>query len=308
LGEDVLKFWWKFEKEIYLRKKRKDFDEIFITQFVPGHLENYDGLNRSTIFRAYPNPITVPVAPVLYLSTEEIKNVTDFVNKHQIQDKYIMLFECSPQSDQSFIDINFALEVSKKITKLFNDVYIILSSNISISQLDDHILDGSVISFRENAELIKYCSLLIGCSSGITWLSTSTWSKKIPTIQLLKAKPFWFASVTYDHNCWGLSTEHIIEMTECSTEIVSNCVKTIIESGFSIAKSKYNQQLSPNLNYYGYILRDFLLRFQIDKAIKFIKINTNKYGKYRLIKWHLLKLVLFLPFLPWRIYKKLKCS
>ena len=303
---EILKQWCTFEKEIYKRKENGDFDEIFVTQFVPNHLENYDGLNRSSIFRGYRRPVEVPIIPILYLSQKEVDNVANFVNEHNLKDKkYVILFECSPQSEQSFIDLNFALDVSKKIINELSNICVILTSNVSIPYIDKNIIDGSILSIRENAELIKYCSLLIGCSSGITWISTSNWSHKIPMIQLLKARPFWFASVIHDHNYWGLSTDHIIEMTECSTEVVSNCVKTVIQSSFQIAKLKYSQELIPNLDYYGYMLRNFLIRFQIKKALKFINIHVSKHGKYKLIKWHLLRLIIFLPLLPWRIWKKL---
>src|SRR5688572_16686039 len=47
------------------------------------------------------------------------------------------------------------------------------------------IIDASILSIRENAALTHYCNLLIGCSSGITWLSTSTAGNFLPMVQLL---------------------------------------------------------------------------------------------------------------------------
>ena len=88
------------------------------------------------------------------------------------------------------------------------------------------IVDASSLTFRENAELSKYCTLLIGCSSGITWLLTSTWAKKIPTIQILKkgALLYEFASVSYDLNYWGQQTDHIIEITKFDEDYIFDCV------------------------------------------------------------------------------------
>jgi hypothetical protein len=76
-----------------------------------------------------------------------------------------------------------------------------------------------VLSYRENAELSKHCSLLLGGSSGITWLMTSEWATKLPTIQFLHRTSAWysFASVKYDHQFFGLDTGHIFE-TDLSGE------------------------------------------------------------------------------------------
>ena len=122
----------------------------------------------------------------------------------------------SPGSGQSKINNNFAIIISKRIIKRFENSVILLSSNQKIHTGNERIIDASELTFRENAELSKYCNLLIGCSSGITWLLTSTWAKKIPTIQILKKRAllFEFASVSYDLNYWGLSTDHIIEITK----------------------------------------------------------------------------------------------
>ena len=68
----------KFKKEIYLRKLAGEFDEIFITHIMDTNQANYDGCIRSTIFRAYPRKVTVPVRPVLRLSDDEINNAKQF--------------------------------------------------------------------------------------------------------------------------------------------------------------------------------------------------------------------------------------
>jgi hypothetical protein len=90
-----------------------------------------------------------------------------------------------------------------------------------------------VLTFRENAELSKYCTLLLGCSSGITWLLTSNWAKKIPTIQFLGRDPCWhsFASVRYDHQFWGLPTDHILETDQNSIGDVVALVLKVLEQG-----------------------------------------------------------------------------
>ena len=98
------------------------------------------------------------------------------------------------------VNNDFTLKLSKKIVEHFEDCIIIITSHQKIKSDHMRIIDGSSLTFRENAELSKYGNLLIGCSSGITWLLTSTWAKKIPTIQILKkgALLYEFASVSYD--------------------------------------------------------------------------------------------------------------
>jgi hypothetical protein len=95
------------------------------------------------------------------------------------------------------------------------DTAFIISSRNSFDSKQQAVIDGSSLSYRENAELSKYCTLLLGCSSGITWLLTSDWAKRLPTIQFLSDSPPWyaFASVKYDHRFFGLDTSHILETT-----------------------------------------------------------------------------------------------
>lgn len=284
--------WKQFENEFRHRKALGDFDDIFITQFMPGCVHNYDGLIRSSTFRGYPNPITVPVKPVLRLSSIEVNNVFNFVETHKIkQKKNVILFECSPKSEQSFLNAELALEISRKIVNEIEDTCVILSSDIYFKESSSNIIDASTLSLRENAELTKYCTLLIGCSSGITWISTSDWAKPLPMIQLLKSQPIWFASVVCDHNCWGLSTEHIIEMTECNAEEVVDCVKNTINDNFKIAKDKFHQTITPTFNAYGYIIRDLLTQGRFLEALLLVKHHIERQGVGKLIKWHLLKIV-----------------
>ncbi|MBE9175111.1 hypothetical protein IQ225_06965 [Synechocystis salina LEGE 06155] len=295
--EDLSTIWPEFEKEAWKRKANGDFDEIFITQFIPGYPENYDGLIRSSIFRGYPKPIQVPVTPIIRLSYEEVRRVNNFINQHKInENKYVILFECSPKSDQSFVNIDFALEVSNKIIGRYNsNMCIILSSNVKIPNANNCIIDGSALSLRENAELVKYCNLLIGCSSGITWITTSDWGKKIPMVQLLKAQPIWFASIVQDHRQWELPVDHIIEITECSSETVTDCITAIIEDNFEEARLRYAQDLVPTLNAYGYILRNMLIKLKLRKSIKLVNNHVARHGRKKLIEWHIEKAKLFFP-------------
>ncbi|MDO9326159.1 MAG: hypothetical protein Q7T80_14510 [Methanoregula sp.] len=250
-GEDMVPCWEQFEKEALERKNSGDFDEIFFTQIYPNNFKNFDGTVRSSIFRGYNRPITVPVAPVLFLSEAEIENVRSFADSYTLRDKkQVILFECSPKSNQSFVTLTFAQDVSKKIIKKNPDCCIILSSNESFHPDNRNIIDGSKLSFRENAELSKYCTLLIGCSSGVSWLCTSAWAKPLPMVQLLKKATGSYASFVHDYNYHGLDTRMIIEMTDCPAEKVSACIQNIFSEGFEVARKKYHQQVRVHLFFY----------------------------------------------------------
>jgi len=286
--EDAAKVWNQFVSEAIERKNKGDFDEIFFTQFSPCNYEKYDGLIRSSTFRGYPKPITVPIAPILCLSANEVERVRIFAEKNKLtQRKHVILFECSPKSDQSFVNPDFALDVAKKLVEHFSDdVCAILSSNVSIDSGCENIVDGSKISLRENAELTKYCTLLIGCSSGITWICTSSWAKPLPMVQLLKANPIWYASVIGDHNCWGLPTDTVIEMTECESSHVERCIALIFNESFSIAKTKFHQDIDITFHSYGHLIRGMLLRGQLRKAKMMTSNHIERNGWKNLFRWY----------------------
>jgi hypothetical protein len=277
---DLLNSWQKFEEEAMERKKRGDFDEIFLTQVFPNNLKNFDGTLRSSIFRGYNKPITVPVSPVLRLSSAEIENVRIFAEFHHLKEKkYVILFECSPKSGQSFVTLDFALDVSKKIIEQISDLCVIISSNESFHSDDNRIIDGSILSFRENAELTKYCTLLIGCSSGISWLCTSDWAKPLPMIQLLKKGTSVYASFIHDHEYQGIPTCSIIEMTDCSVETLSQCIKTILNDGFSVARQIFHEQIKINFNHYiGIIYISLLQNKKYKEAFTSFRYTIKRYG------------------------------
>ena len=253
--------WKKFEHEAFNRKNLGDFDEIIFTQIYPNNFKNFDGTVRSSIFRAYNKPITVPVSPVLRLSPKEVENVRIFAESHHLKDKkHVILFECSPKSDQSFVTLDFAIEVSKKLIQKIPDLYIILSSNESFTSPEACIVDASTLSFRENAELTKYCTLLIGCSSGISWLCTSDWAKPLPMVQLLTKYTGAYASMVQDHKYHGIASDLIIEMTECSVDKLSHCIEAILTEGFSLAHQKYHERIRINFRHYTNIIVTFLLK------------------------------------------------
>lgn len=278
IGE-VGEVWRKFEQEALEKKKQGDFDEVFFTQISPGNLHHYDGTIRSSIFHGYPHQISVPVTPVLKLSSLEVENVRRFAEFHRLHEKtHVILFETSPQSGQSFLTLDFAKEVANKIIYTIPNSCVILSSNISFASNNELIIDGSALSLRENAELTKYCTLLVGGSSGISWCCTSDWAKPLPMIQLLKTDAIWFNSMVNDHQRWGLPTEKIMEMKECSTDKVYQCIATVLLEGFDKARSRYHERMRIPFGYYQPILNALLSAGEYKKLLGFYLLNIKKHG------------------------------
>jgi hypothetical protein len=276
---EIDEVWPGFQQAASARLAAGEFDEMFLTQISPGNLHLYDGTIRSSILRAYGKPITVPITPVLRLSAAEVENVRRFADSHRLSERtWVLLFECSAKSGQSFMTPEFALEVAYTVVRKFAVACVILSSNIPIDSGEERILDGSVLSLRENAELTKYCSLLVGGSSGVSWISSSDWAKPLPMIQLLKEDSFWFASMAHDHEYWGLSTADVIEMTSGSADEVVECIETVLTAGFPKAKARFHQDVKPRFGWYNYFLASFMAAGEYKKATSLLKANIERHG------------------------------
>jgi hypothetical protein len=238
--------WDNFEKEALRRKVEGIYDELIFSQLPNKNWKNFDGTIRSSILRAYHKPITVPVAPVVRLADEEVKNVEKFARKYKLESfKHVILFECAPGSSQSSVNVEFALEVARKVCREYSDVCFIISTAKAIKTHSSQIIDGSELSFRENAELSKYCTLLIGCSSGISWLCTSDWAKKLNMIQIIKRNFCPFPGVAYDFELWGVDNKHIIEFEDSQKEDLPALLHLLLSGGFEIARKQYHCILKP---------------------------------------------------------------
>ncbi|HTX98465.1 MAG TPA: hypothetical protein VMG09_00455 [Bacteroidota bacterium] len=248
---EIEPLWPSFAREAKARKKRGEFDEVFLTQVNPDNYRNFDGTVRASIFRGYPRPITVPVTPVMRLFPDEVERVRELVTRTGFcSGEYRVLFEAASTSNQSFITPKFAHETATLVLQRLPGARFILSSDIPVRSDDPRIIDGSVVRFRENAELTRYSSLLVGCSSGITWLSTSDWATPLPMIQLLRRETSVFASVVHDAEHFGLPTEPILEMTECLPSRLAECIVLALSEGLPSAKAKFHERIPVRLNLY----------------------------------------------------------
>lgn len=249
------------------------FDSMYITQIPSLNWHRFDGSIRGTILSAYPYPITVDVRPVMRLSSHETSKVKEIVKDWDLTSySNVLLFECSPNSGQSPVTLELALEISSKVVQARNDICIILSSPYQVRNQSPHIKDASLLSIRENAELANYCTHLIGCSSGITWLCSSDWVKvTLPTIQYLSVDCDFFAGVEYDLKRWNKDSSHVIEVKDFSVDIAVKSILCLVDDGVSVCKELFHQELRPNLRHF-------------DVAA----ISVCRYGQ---TKWQLLQLI-----------------
>ncbi len=236
---------------------------------------------------------------MLKLYDSEIQQVSSFIAKNNIHRyRHVILCECLPSSKQSFLNPELMLGIAKKIISERDDILFIISSHKNIAGDHKAIIDASTLSFRENAQLSKYCTLLIGCSSGLTWLLTSEWAKKIPTVQFLnkRSKPFTFASVKYDFNYYGLPADHILECTTSDPQKMTEITRLAMEN-FSLAKEKNDEVLKPSVyTLYLHLTDIFRLFSPVRSTATMIRVcapnfaqrNTTlplKYLHYSLLYW-----------------------
>lgn len=282
-------------QRLFREANEKAFDQIFFTQIIEENFSFYNGLVRSSIFAAFQKPITVPVEPVLVLDDNERKKVEEFVQKHDLKSTdFVVLFESAPQSGQLAMDTQQALHLANRITEKDTAVRFILSSATAISGENYSIIDGSVLTLRETAFLTHYCNLLIGCSSGITWSSTSTAAKKISSIQLLNKNAYLFNSPTLDHLRIGLPTERWLELTEVNEEKLVACIVEIKTQGFEAAKKKFGEKPVQTFKLYRGITHTFLKEGRLKPLSKFISGNLKIYGfNLSMLKYILMGIVLF---------------
>ena len=283
---EIAAAWYWFEQEAENCLKEGKFDAIFLTQVSPNNYQNYDSTTRVSLYRGYPKPITVPIQNILRLRDYEVENVRIFAEKHNLS-KYsqVILFEYTSNSSQSFVTPDYALSVAQSIVSLVPNCSIILSSHRQINTTDERIIDGSILTLRENAELTKYCTLVIGCSSGVTQTALSDWAKPLPMIQLLLGSTSVYASIAHDLEYWGIPSDQVLEMTDTSSQQLINCVYTTFTKGFPEARNQFNQQIPLDFNFYLTLTHIALVQKEKHlEAMRSLLYVVERYGWHKQIK------------------------
>ena len=266
----------KFIKQVNQDKRLGKWDEVFITHIMGANQANYDGSIRSAIFRGYGRSITVGATIVLQLTEKEKENARQFAFNHGLSDfRNVILFEFAPQSGQSSITHEQAILISEKLVTR-DDTAIILSSSRKITHENSRIIDGSVLTIRETAALTHYCSFLIVCSSGITWLSTSDGAKRLPMAQLLDPYTKWVNPPSRDFKRFGLDIM-LIELIDFDIDKAAACVNNAMND-FENARVKYNQEIPLHFRTTRSIVYNLLCYLEFPAIWKHIRINNQIYG------------------------------
>jgi len=222
--------------------KSGTLDKAFYTQIIPDNISLYDGLIRSTTYRGYGRPVHGPHRPEVYLSTEELNRIANFVRRQQIKHfRHVFLFECGPQSGQSGMNVVRAEWIAHKLAASHDDAAFILSSGIPLTKPTRQVIDASSLTYRDNAALSHYCTGLVGCSSGITWLTTSTAGQLLPMLQILTGE--CEASVRRDFKRFDFDTSSVIEMADPEDSRITNCIDVWIMQSHNDAFRQFNESL-----------------------------------------------------------------
>lgn len=267
----------RLKKRLYTEKRNGLWKELFITQNMDENQAYYDGCIRTGIFRSYPHPVTVDITPVIRPTEKEKEKTCVFAKAHELENyQYRVLFEFAPQSGQLPITKEFAVKLAEKIVEN-TDIAVILSSAIKINHPNKRIIDGSTLTLRETAALTFYCTHLIGCSSGITWISTSDHAKLLPMIQLVNPNTDWVNPVSRDFQRHGKSTDNIIDLLNLDQQNIICCLQLCL-TDFPAAKRKYNEIIPVRFKTSKKIVYNLICYFQFKAIIKHIKVNEEVYG------------------------------
>jgi ADP-heptose:LPS heptosyltransferase len=296
----IIDEWNELLKIAYDKKSKGEFDHVFCLQIHGDNVLNFDGGIRSSIYRNYPHKITVPQDPIIFLKQTEIDRVAMFAQKNNLsQFKKVVLIECGPQSFKSNLHSDYLLPLLTSISSKNKDVIFILSSNKKILNTNNQIVDGSELTFRENAELTKYCNLFIGCSSGITWLTTSQWAKKLPKVILTNPKNYYASSLIHDHKLAGLPTDDVIEIHTHKNNLndLKKIILLILDNQFMKAKLNYHKEFSlVNFKFVYHICRDYIRKGDFITPLKsFREVSKRNHFSFKALGY-LLKGYLKSPF------------
>lgn len=273
--------WSAFVSQVDEKKKNGEFDFVFLTQIRGENIFNYDGGIRSSTYNNYPHKITVSHQPIVRLSEAEVENVRRFAERHRLE-KYerVILIECGADSFDVALTPQAAYELAAA-SDCPNETAFILSSNKQISSPRPNIIDGSRLTFRENAELTKYCDLFVGCASGISWLATTDWAKKLNMILIINQANAVLPSMIYDHEYLNLPTDHIIEIEsdERSMEKLRDCLSAISTDGFAAAKKSFGEKIElTNFAYLAYQLENAFVKLDFAKFFSCLSRSVKRNG------------------------------
>lgn len=296
-GKDGKKVWDETHAMLMQKKERGEIDLLISSQLIRDNERYYTGTIRSSLFRTLGKPITVGYQPRIHLTTAEIEKVAAFVDHNKIREyKNVVAFECAPISGQAALTPALATQMSETILKQMPDTCFVLTSNQKIETTNPHIKDASSLSIRENAELLNYCTHLVGCSSGISWLSTSSWCKQLPSFQIMNNKAFYFNSMVRDCKYLGIPANHITEVGQTNSEKLTEMIALFVKNKDE-AHAQFHQELSDKSTTVYSLARTFILQHKFVYALSVLKGAFQLNRLNPMYYYHWIKLVFFFPFL-----------
>ena len=267
-----------------------NLEKAYFTQIWPDNIRYYDGLIRTTIYGAYGKPITGPHLPEVFLTEAENRNVADFVVKHCLREfKHVFLFECGPGSGQSPMTPARAEALAHALGKYHPEVVFVMSSTETLIRPSAQVVDASCLTYRENAALARHCTGLIGCNSGITWLTTSTAGKALPMLQILTKSNgvFRWGSVAMDFRRVRLDESRVIEMAEPGDTRIINCIEKWLSESHSAARRQFHEESALTSadaeNAYWFIREQYGKIAAKSAIVRFLRANG-----FAAIRWRLL--------------------
>jgi hypothetical protein len=157
------------------------------------------------------------------------------------------------------------------------------------------VFDGSTLSLRETAALSHYCTLLLGSSSGISWICTSGAAKSLPMVQLLDKNAYVFNPLSVDFTKRGQSTDNLIELYNFTIDRIEACVKSIFDSGFAAGRQQFNQPVIFTFRLFRGIIHHFLKQGKISQVIRFIRLNLAEHGYNRAMLLMMARGIFYFP-------------
>jgi len=269
--------WRQFVRDARGRQQQGDFDDVYLTQIYPDNLHNFDGTVRASIFRGYSGPITVPVTPVIRLDAEDVARVAAFAARHGLTKAgRAILFESAPLSGQSPMTSEWVAAIARELARALPDCRLISASPLGSG--GDGVIDASGLGFRDISELARYCSLFVGCSSGITWLLTSDAAPPIPMVQILSARAGDYGAVVHDLDYWGLPSGHVIELRDGTAEQAASCVIDAMTHGIAAARQRHHQELAPRFDFYMEMMVPKLRQGELRTFARSLRAAVARYG------------------------------
>jgi len=228
---------------------------------------------RHTIFRLHGITHNDLKSSIIKLTQKEISNVSRFMKEIKFANfTKVILFECSPTSGQSDITIDKAIDYANLIIKSNPNYAVILSSMENRQVNNSNIFFANSLTYRENLELLSHVDILIGCSSGISWLTTCYKDFKKPIIQLLKRKSDIYCSMKYDFKLNEVDHYHIIELYEYDKYLINEIIEDFKRNQLTAMDKKHTQHYAPTID----TLRTNLMRLKYCGFSFFKMLNYNR--------------------------------